>query len=75
MSKAHQSRGGSFRETLVGTGLRLTVNSMLTNFVFGLYGVHLGVSDTLGVTALFTCVSISISYTLLRVKQNRGWFK
>lgn len=73
-----QSRKMSLAETLTSTAIGYAVATALTFTVLPLFGYHVTVSDSLGISAIFTAVSILRGYLVRRMfnmRLNVDWYK
>lgn len=74
-----QSRRHSFYETCTSTAIGFGVAIATQAAVFPLFGIQTGVSENLGIAAIFTVVSIARGYVVRRLfnwwHTNKGAFK
>jgi len=61
-----QSRKSSAFEALTGTAVGLIVSMIANAYVFPLYGFHPSLLDNIGITLIYTAISIARGYLLRR---------
>lgn len=66
-----QSRKHSLFESLVNTAIGFLVSMLTWVIVARLYGIPMTWADNLGITAIFTIVSIARQYVLRRIFNRR----
>lgn len=66
-----QSRKHSLFESLVNTAIGFLVSMLTWVIVARLYGIPMTLADNLGITAIFTVVSIARQYVLRRIFNRR----
>ena len=66
-----QSRKHSLFESLVNTVIGFLVSTLTWAIVARLYGIPMTWADNLGITAIFTVVSIARQYVLRRIFNRR----
>lgn len=62
-----QSRKGSAVEAAVNMGVGLGVSMIANACVFPLYGFHPSVAENVGITLIYTAISLARSYCLRRL--------
>ncbi|WP_062390848.1 DUF7220 family protein [Pseudomonas abietaniphila] len=61
-----QSRKGSFVEACVNMAVGLAVSMIANSIVFPAYGFHPSLLDNIGITLIYTAISLLRSYCLRR---------
>ena len=67
-----QTKMDSFMEAATNTAIGFVISLAVTFVTFGLYHIHTRLVENLGITAIFTLVSIVRSYTLRRMFNGRS---
>jgi hypothetical protein len=66
MTSQGQSKRGSIAEAFVNIAVGLVVSMIANSIVFPAYGFHVSIADNVGITLIYTAISLVRSYCLRR---------